>query len=165
MSTAQRLRALQAVAPIIVASLVLPGCDSLAASRTPSAVQAAELRAPLHPLTKGGASLDSIQHIVVLYQENWSFDALYGHYRGANGVGTGMTIPQYAWNGPALTTAPQPLNYAGNPDKRFPATMPLETYLAVEVRPRLRPHRRHHPPLLPRTVPDRQRPHGQVRQL
>lgn len=134
MSTAQRLRGLQAVAPILVASIVLPGCDSIAASRTPSTVQAAELRAPQQQ-TKGGASLDSIQHIVVLYQENWSFDALYGRYPGANGVGPGMNIPQNAWNGPALTTAPQPLDYAGNPDKRFPATIPLQTYLASKYVP------------------------------
>ena len=26
-----------------------------------------------------------VQHIVVIYQENWSFDALYAHYPGANG--------------------------------------------------------------------------------
>ncbi len=30
--------------------------------------------------------LNSIDHIIVIYQENWSFDALYGSFPGANGI-------------------------------------------------------------------------------
>ena len=30
--------------------------------------------------------LNNIEHIIVIYQENWSFDALYGNFPGANGV-------------------------------------------------------------------------------
>jgi phospholipase C len=30
--------------------------------------------------------LRSIKHIVVIYQENWSFDSLYGLFPGANGL-------------------------------------------------------------------------------
>ena len=30
--------------------------------------------------------LNSIDHIVVIYQENWSFDGLYGSFPGANGI-------------------------------------------------------------------------------
>lgn len=32
-------------------------------------------------------ALNSIDHIVVIYQENWSFDGLYGSFPGANGIG------------------------------------------------------------------------------
>jgi phospholipase C len=80
-------------------------------------------------------SLNDVQHIVVIYQENWSFDALYGTFPGATGVGPKTPVTQLAWNGPPLTTAPQPLDYAGNPDKRFPRSLPLKTYLASKYVP------------------------------
>ena len=32
------------------------------------------------------AGLAKIRHIVVIYEENWSFDSLYGHFPGANGI-------------------------------------------------------------------------------
>src|SRR5216683_1015442 len=37
----------------------------------------------LHAQTDG---LEKINHIVVIYQENWSFDSLYGKFPGANGL-------------------------------------------------------------------------------
>jgi antirestriction protein ArdC len=30
--------------------------------------------------------LDAIQHVIVIYQENWSFDGLYGKFSGADGI-------------------------------------------------------------------------------
>jgi phospholipase C len=30
------------------------------------------------------AGLDKIQHVIVIYQENWSFDGLYGKFPGAD---------------------------------------------------------------------------------
>lgn len=30
--------------------------------------------------------LDAIQHVIVIYQENWSFDGLYGKFPGADGI-------------------------------------------------------------------------------
>jgi acid phosphatase len=35
---------------------------------------------------KAGSPLNNINHIVVIYQENWTFDALYGSFPGANGL-------------------------------------------------------------------------------
>src|SRR5262249_32156094 len=32
------------------------------------------------------SALQQIDHFVVIYQENWSFDALYGSFPGANGI-------------------------------------------------------------------------------
>lgn len=86
-------------------------------------------------VVKGTTSLDTIQHIVVIYQENWSFDGLYASFPGANGYPRGQAVAQYAWNGPQLQDAPQPLDYNGNPDKRFPPVLPVQTYLASKYVP------------------------------
>src|SRR5262245_58608405 len=33
-----------------------------------------------------GDALQQIDHFIVIYQENWSFDGLYGSFPGANGI-------------------------------------------------------------------------------
>ena len=35
---------------------------------------------------KSDPELNPIKHIIVVYQENWSFDSLYGLFPGANGL-------------------------------------------------------------------------------
>jgi phospholipase C len=73
----------------------------------------------------------AIQHVVVIYQENWSFDGLYGSFPGANGLG-GLAPTQYAqidkMTGTPLTTLPQPLIGKGIPDPNFPAGLPVRPY-------------------------------------
>jgi len=61
-----------------------------------------------------------IDHIVVIYQENWSFDGLYGHFPGADGIAkaSAASLSQKAKDGTALTQAPVPVN-AGKPDPAF----------------------------------------------
>lgn len=63
-----------------------------------------------------------VNHIVVIYQENWSFDALYGQFPGVNGLQNAFnTLPQLdKMTGYAgyIYATPQPLN--GGPDLRFP---------------------------------------------
>jgi phospholipase C len=40
--------------------------------------------------------LEDIKHIIIIYQENWSFDALYGRFPCANGYANGFdTLPQF----------------------------------------------------------------------
>ena len=40
--------------------------------------------------------LEDVKHIIVIYQENWSFDSLYGRFPGANGYANGFdTLPQF----------------------------------------------------------------------
>jgi len=63
-----------------------------------------------------------VNHVIVIYQENWSFDALYGHMPGVNGLAYAFdTLPQrdrltsYA---SYIYQTPQPLN--GGADLRFP---------------------------------------------
>ena len=93
----------------------------------------------------GTQALDQIDHFVILYEENWSFDGLFGNFPGANGISnaspasltqidrlTGKPYTQelgqtfdIAYNDqPQLTTPPQPINNNVTPsviDSNFPA--------------------------------------------
>jgi phospholipase C len=73
-----------------------------------------------------------INHIVVIYQENWSFDSLYGHFPGANGLDQAeATIAQVDKDGNPYTALPQPLNTYFTPpapDPRFPADLPVAPF-------------------------------------
>src|SRR5262249_50065295 len=64
------------------------------------------------------AQLGRLQHIVVIYLENHSFDNLYGEFAGANGLSNASgTTTQVDATGTAFTTLP--VN-AGSP---FPTTL------------------------------------------
>src|SRR5438105_6455175 len=77
--------------------------------------------APLLAPTAGAQSqTDSlrqkINHIVVIYQENWSFDSLYGKFPGANGLDQAAAkTPQVDKDGNPYATLPQPLNTTFSP--------------------------------------------------
>jgi acid phosphatase len=80
-----------------------------------------------------------IQNVIVIYQENWSFDSLYGEFPGANGIANSSSVslaqidrltgqPYTSQLGQpfdlvsgsvSLTTPPQPINN-GAVDARFP---------------------------------------------
>jgi len=68
--------------------------------------------------------LTKIKHIIVIYQENWSFDGLYGQFPGANGLSKDdRANPQVDQNGGLLKALPQVINNQVDPavpDKRFP---------------------------------------------
>jgi acid phosphatase len=77
----------------------------------------------------------NIKHVVVVYQENWSFDSLYPYFPGANGLANaGDHVAQVdKGTGAPLTQLPQPLDASGNPDTRFPpangdAPLPVQPY-------------------------------------
>ena len=82
----------------------------------------APLLLPLPTPARNAIHLERIKHIVVIYQENWSFDSLYGHFPGANGVANaGIALPQLnPLAAPAfssnLAETPQPLDGDGAPD-------------------------------------------------
>ena len=71
-------------------------------------------------------AVKQINHIVVIYQENWSFDALYGQFPGASGYALGFdTLPQYDLvasppYSQLIYKTPRPLN--GGPDPNFPVS-------------------------------------------
>jgi len=114
---------------------------------------------PVHTLAadggpESGRKLRKIKHIIVVYQENWSFDSLYGLFPGANGLRdasiTSLTQTDRLTGKPyssqlgqpfdlvtgslTLTTPPQPINNNVTPsviDLRFPAD--LNTLLPYNI--------------------------------
>jgi phospholipase C len=80
-------------------------------------------------LAQAAGPLDKINHLIVIYQENWSFDSLYGEFPGANGAdNAGPAAQQVDKNGQPYTTLPQPINNNLKPaaaDSRFPANLPV----------------------------------------
>ena len=80
------------------------------------------------------AGLAKINHIVVIYLENRSFDNLYGLFPGAEGLSDlGAVAPQLDKDGRAYEKLP-PVNYVGlkgaKQDLRFPADLPNQPFRA-----------------------------------
>lgn len=70
--------------------------------------------------------------MIVIYQENWSFDGLYGKFPGANGIANaGDALKQVKKDGTLYKTLPQPWDsnlQPSGPDPRFPADLPVAPY-------------------------------------
>jgi acid phosphatase len=74
-------------------------------------------------------TLDQVNHVVVIFQENWSFDSLYPNFPGANGISNaGDALRQIDKNGQPLASLPQALGPDKKPDARFPASLPVQPY-------------------------------------
>ena len=69
-----------------------------------------------------------VDHIVVIYQENRSFDNLFGRFPGADGLANaGATARQVDANGKPYAALPRPVDTTKRPpapDMRFPADLP-----------------------------------------
>jgi phospholipase C len=93
------------------------------------------------PSVLAQASLERINHIVVIYQENWSFDALYGKFPGANGLANADpgAVRQVDKEAQVYPTLPPPVNRRltpPGPDARFPPDLPNEPFsLAQFIQP------------------------------
>jgi phospholipase C len=100
----------------------------LSAALAPAAVTTARAAGQEEPESK----ISQINHIIVVYQENWSFDSLYGKFPGANGLANASsTMAQVDKTGAPITVLPQPINNNVSPavpDTRFPANMPVAPY-------------------------------------
>jgi phospholipase C len=105
----------------------------LAAALVAAACASTTLRVP--------SALSAIEHVIVIYQENWSFDGLLGKFPGANGLAnaTPASIAQTDRAGrpydvlpPSIDTRPaQPI-----PDTRIGALLPVAPFnLALYVPP------------------------------
>ena len=70
-----------------------------------------------------GGDRAPIDHVVVLFLENRSFDHLFGTYPGADGLAN-YTGKQADARGVTYATLPPPLGRDGKPDPRFPADLP-----------------------------------------
>ena len=71
-------------------------------------------------------TFSKINHIVVLYLENHSYDNLYGEFDGGDGLGNAKT-PQQDTEGGVYLNLPQPLDTdvtPAVPDSRFPVNLP-----------------------------------------
>ena len=92
-----------------------------------------------NPTPGQAAGLNKINHLVVIYQENWSFDGLYGKFPGANGIANaGTAVRQVDKAGRPYTTLPQPIDTAKKPpapDPRFPADLPVAPFDATQYVP------------------------------
>lgn len=80
---------------------------------------------PNHGRQNSEHAVQRLQYIIVIYQENWSFDSLYGQFPGANGLQHGFdTLSQYDKSSNYTSLfykSPRPLNN-GAPDPNFPAS-------------------------------------------
>src|SRR6266446_9336752 len=81
------------------------------------------------PQTRGP---ERIEHIVIIYLENRSFDNLYGHFPGANGLhDASKTGTQTDSQGQVYATFPPVMSDRAppEPDKRFPANLTNAPFL------------------------------------
>jgi acid phosphatase len=77
-------------------------------------------------LPPGADGLERIEHIVVIYPENRSFDHLYGLFPGANGIAdaTPEQKTQLDHDGTPLPQLPPVYTAQGKPDARYPQRLP-----------------------------------------
>ncbi len=80
--------------------------------------------------TAGEHKAEKIQHIIVIYLENHSFDNLYGQFPGANGLAQArQAAPQTNLEGKLYTTLPRVMDVKHNkPDTRFPEDLPNQPF-------------------------------------
>jgi len=78
------------------------------------------------PAGTTSAGLSQIQHVVVIYAENRSFDNLYGLFPGADGIAsaTAATWTQTDRNGAQLQSLPPVWKSGATPDTTYPANLP-----------------------------------------
>ena len=112
------------ILPAVSASLLAGGLPAaLHASPPPTAQVDSSFNGAKHGVD---AKLRAnVQHIVVIYQENWSFDSLYGQFPGVDGLQNGFdTLPQLdAASGYSNVLAQTPIPKTGFPavpDPQFP---------------------------------------------
>ena len=93
--------------PVIAAALLLAACGHRPAERAPA------------------AGLDQIEHIVVIYAENRSFDHLYGLFPGADGIAqaTAAQKTQLDHDGKPLAALP-PVFEGGKASDKYPKGLP-----------------------------------------
>src|SRR2546428_775669 len=105
--------------------------------------------------------MERIEHVVVIFQENRSFDSLYGFFPGANGIdGAGPAARQTDRAGAAYTALPRPIDNTKTPavqDPRFPdgianGPFDLAKYVPQTGRIAVPGHRFYREPRVPRAV-------------
>ena len=95
---------------------------------------------PALPAARSAAEqrpIDAIEHIVVVYLENRSFDNLFGSFPGANGLSNaGETVVQVDGGNEPYATLPPVIDPEKKTlDKRFPADLPNQPFLIDQYVP------------------------------
>ena len=84
------------------------------------------------PQIAGAAGLGDVNHIIVIYLENRSFDNLYGSFPGADGLANaGAAATQVDKDGKPYARLPQPIDTNRKPpapDQHFPANLPNKPF-------------------------------------
>ena len=114
---------------------------SIIAALLAGAAFLAAAAAPIPAAAERPAGLDKINHIIVIYLENRSFDNLFGRFPRANGLGRASnTAPQVNADGQPYARLPQPVDTTRkppSPDPRFPADLPnapfaIDKYVPID---------------------------------
>ena len=81
---------------------------------------------------RAAPSLERIRHLLVIFQENWSFDGLYGKFPGADGIeNAGPALRQVDKTGRPYATLPPAIDNRtspARPDPRIPADRPVAPF-------------------------------------
>ena len=127
------------VATALVATLVgIGACDSDRVAR-PDPLSAARVA---DPGRDGDPALRALDHIIVIYLENRSFDNVYGEFAGANGLSSAAGAPlQVDGSGNAFTTLPAVPGMASIPTNLPNAPFNIEQFVAANVPTRDLVHR------------------------
>ena len=129
------VRAAQRIGVALGCVAAVAACNSSNATPPASQPVAAATAAPSPSPSPLQQMQSTIKNVIVIYQENWSFDALYGSFPGANGLSS-ATPSSYAQidkvTSAPITTLPQPL-VNGQPDPDFAGVtgQPVAPYPAI----------------------------------
>ena len=108
------------------------GAGALAIAAAKPALTGAQVATPEAAAPGAVSGIEKINHVIVIYQENWGFDSLYGFFPGANGIANaGETVKQVDKYGKPYETLPQPIDTTQKPpapDERFPGDLPVEPF-------------------------------------
>jgi len=112
------------------------GVGALALAAAAPSLIGAQAATPEAGTPAAAQGIEKINHFIVIYQENWSFDSLYPTFPGTDGIAkAGNTIKQVDKDGKPYATLPQPLDTTKKPpapDERFPGDLPVAPYDAAK---------------------------------
>jgi phospholipase C len=142
MGTTMKLHNYSSTLAAAVALLIPISIAGIAAAKDDAPTAGNRPQAQAAPAQKLELFRKRVNHIIVIYQENWSFDGLYGKLPGADGLANaGAAARQVDKQGVPYKTLPRPIGMVkklpkGATDSRFPADLPNEPFdLGHFVRP------------------------------
>ena len=83
------------------------------------------------PVVKVDSLRHKIHYIIIIYQENWSFDGLYGKFPGCNNLDSAKNIIQIDKKGQVIDFLPFPIRKTGSnirQETKFSKLLPAQPY-------------------------------------